>query len=167
LSVTRGGDSGASLTVNGIPTELTIRVTIQDMYAQLMASNEYDGAGTGVIWGLTTGILTKLLTGSTSIAAGAGLVTGTLTEFSAMKRAVALTLNNIGLIDFVASYSGYNLNTADSDIKLSYVYNTFKNRLKDIVELDNPWSLYSPVFSRKVTDSYSNLVAQSQTFIST
>lgn len=139
LSIRRGGNGGESHTINNIPTELEVTMTIKDMYGLVTLSNEYLGA-TGPI--------------------------SALNPFGAMT-ASRLLFNNIGLIDFCASYCGYNLNSPEQDTAMTLLMSMWANRISD--NLESPLTGYghfkSPKWNRTLSDAFYDAVTRLFTFI--
>ena len=156
LSVTRCGNGGESHTVHHIPTELEVTLEIQDMYEKVFLSNEYFGNSTwkaflgGAIDGLTgTDIGTYLLqTGMTLPAA-------------------KLLFNNVGLIDFVASFCGANLNQETYMSGWTIIYNMMKNRTKDVINYTEQDGWKFPLWERTLNDSYNDAVTKIYSTITT
>ena len=139
LSIRRGGNGGESHTINNIPTELEVTMTIKDMYGLVTLSNEYLGA-TGPI--------------------------SAFNPFGAMT-ASRLLFNNIGLIDFCASYCGYNLNSPEQDTAMTLLMSMWANRISD--NLESPLTGYghfkSPKWNRTLSDAFYDAVTRLFTFI--
>jgi hypothetical protein len=104
LSIRRSGNGGESHSVYGIPMELEVTLVIKDLYNQFSLSNEYKETPYGILGDV------------------AGLFTGSGTTAN-------LIMNNIGLLDFVASYSGYNINSPETERIQDYITNIGMNNL--------------------------------------
>ena len=134
LAIERGGNGGESHTIHHLPTEINVTISIQDMYEKIFMSNEYRG---------TTG----------------GNLGSLLKSFSLgeHKRILGLLFNNIGLMDFVASYAGYNLNSPSTEVQVQFMTNFLKNRVENQITIkDGGW--FFPAFERGLIDDYMNTV---------
>ena len=133
-----------------MPTELEVQMEIKDMYDLVTLSNEFlgiDGDWTQ-IWG----------------AIGDGLKSVLWTP-----KAAKLLFNNIGLIDFCASYCGFSLNSPEQDTMFSLLQDMWITRTSDILE--TPWTtgtqrFRSPMLNREMLDIMSNVVYRAQSLIS-
>jgi hypothetical protein len=95
------------------------------------------------------------------------------TIFGGNGTAANLVMNNIGLLDFVASYSGYSLNAPDTDRMMEYVVNTYINNFADFglvkptvdgTEVDLRGVFKSPYWERKLIDATYNTARKDETF---
>lgn len=84
-----------------------------------------------------------------------------------------LLFNNTGLLDFVASYAGYNMNTPDTDTAIDLVFDfmkeSIKNNFKDIVDFNGTINFKEWKFARwnrMIMDSFRNAVASRTSFLS-
>jgi len=79
----------------------------------------------------------------------------------------SMMFNNIGLMDFVASYAGYNMNMPEAKLKLTYMKDMVFNRLSDYIKIDglNPLNWSSPNFTNSVHDWYRDSVVNLGTFM--
>lgn len=144
LSVEKCGNGGESYSVNNIPTELEVSLTISDLYDFVSLSNEYVGTK---ITGFWTGLMNALSAvnplGST--------------------KAAKLLFNNIGLIDFAAAYCGFNLNMPSQDVALTLLSYIYENRVNDNIssstnKLLGFFGYKSPKWSRQMMDQTANYI---------
>ena len=90
LSIRRAGNGLDGQTINNVPTEIEVSITIKDLYPSLSITNMDATHG----WAMLT--------------------------------------NNIGLLDFVASFSGYNLNNPDIIRQVKFYFDYVMNRYFNI-----------------------------------
>ena len=152
LSIQRGGNGGESHTINHIPTELDVNIEIQDMYEKVFLSNEYFGNS----WGkaiFSAGI--DKLTGSD---VGDGIGTKTL-QFFDTATSMRLLFNNVGMIDFVASFCGYNLNMPTLMSGWELIQAIMKNRTNEFIDYseNNGWTF--PQWEKSLNDAYNDAVS--------
>lgn len=139
LSIRRAGNGGENQTVHGIPMELEITMVLKDLYQQIAISNEYTNA-----YGIPS-----------------------LSQLSNIKQ-LKLLFNNIGLLDFVASYAGYNLNQPAIDVKLDYILNSMWTNLTDIVDFNGTINVFNwkfPRYKRGLIDNYRNAIFDKTTWL--
>lgn len=137
IRISRGGEGGQSHTINHIPTQLDIDLSIEDMYQDIMLSNEYHD-----------GHLPFL-------------------DFIGGNKDLKLLFNNIGLIDFVASYSGWNLNSPQTENMLDTFISFYKNRQSDLITIDSTGRWRFPLWERKINDAINDRVYKIQTGLKT
>lgn len=90
-------------------------------------------------------------------------------ESNLLNNSLGLLFNNIGLLDFTASFTGYNLNQPDIGAKFDYAIDVLKNTLDDrlsIKFIDGRIKINSPYYERMVADTYLNVVNKFGTFYS-
>ena len=156
LTITRGGNGKESHTIHNIPTELDVTISIKDMYEKVALSNEYL---------IDDGFFNK--------------VTGGILDLG-FKKAATLIFNNIGLLDFCASYCGYNLNTPQGEHISAYLWNMYLNRIRNNIDWgelwnnlkeDGVWGLLNsknfPGLTKKHIDIYNNTIHKLTTFSTT
>lgn len=139
LSIRRAGNGGENQTIHGIPMELEITMVLKDMYQQIAISNEYTNA-----YGLPS-----------------------LSQLSNIKQ-LKLIFNNIGLIDFIASYAGYNLNQPSIDVQMDFILNSMWNNLSDVVKFNGTINVFKwefPRYSRSLRDNFMNAIWVRNTWI--
>ena len=139
LSIRRAGSGGENQTVHHIPMELEVTMVLKDMYQQIAISNEYTNA-----YGSSLGNLSNI-------------------------KQLKLLFNNIGLLDFVASYAGYNLNQPSTDIQLDFILNSVHSNLKDIVDFNGTMNIFKwkfPRWERALIDSFKNAIETRTTWLS-
>ena len=162
LSITRCGNGGESHTIHHIPTELEVSLTIQDMYEKVFLSNEYFGNSA---WGAITGAAVDALTGGWD---NVGDGVGTLLAQSKMSlTATRLLFNNVGLIDFVASLCGANLNQATGQSGWTIIWNLMKNRTSEIIEYNENDGWKFNQWEKQLNDAYNDAAAKLSTTITT
>ena len=156
LSITRCGNGGESHTINHIPTELEVTLEIQDMYEKVFLSNEYFGNST---WkGLLGGFVDKIT----------GTDVGTyLTQTGTTLTASRLLFNNVGLIDFVASFCGANLNQPTYMSGWTVIYNMMKNRTAEIITYTENDGWKFPQWEKQLNDAYHDAVTKLTSSITT
>lgn len=159
LTITRGGSSGTSETIHHIPTELNISMTITDMYEKVFLSNEYHGANNIISYigySVSKAIDTRLKDDDQK----ATMLFGSLQSYKAAK----LLFNNIGLIDFVASFTGYNLNQPSYSDSWSLFSNLIKNRSKEfsIQYINDKWTM--PYYHKGLVDSTHTAISNTYSF---
>ena len=151
LSVRRCGNGGESYTVTNIPTELEVSMTIKDMYELVTLSNEYLGSRkNNKIWD-------PLMNAFNAV-----------NPFGTAK-AARLLFNNIGLLDFCASYCGFNLNSPELDTVLVMLQDMWINRVSDQLELPSLLGVQkwrSPKWNRELSDAYYSAVFKAASLIS-
>ena len=156
LTITRGGNGKESHTIHNIPTELDVTISIKDMYEKVALSNEYL---------IDDGFFNK--------------VTGGILDLG-FRKAATLIFNNIGLLDFCASYCGYNLNTPQGEHISAYLWNMYLNRIRNNIDWgelwnnlkeDGVWGLLNsknfPGLTKKHIDIYNNTIHKLTTFSTT
>lgn len=139
LSIRRAGNGGENQTIHGIPMELEITMVLKDMYQQIAIANEYTNA-----YGLPS-----------------------LSQLSNIKQ-LKLIFNNIGLIDFIASYAGYNLNQPSIDVQMDFILNSMWNNLSDVVKFNGTINVFKwefPRYSRSLRDNCMNAIWVTNTWI--
>lgn len=173
LSISRGGDGTKSYTITNLPTELNVQLTIKDMYEKIALSNEYrhdgtifnlfpdlSGGNTFAGFGLS-GLVSKLTTGNIATFTQLGSAIKTSVETTASNfRSFGYLLNNIGLIDFCASYTGFNLNNPAGRLQSYLFRNMIANRYKDIVNVsfdDDDIDIAFPSWERRKADILDNV----------
>lgn len=173
LSISRGGDGTKSYTITNLPTELNVQLTIKDMYEKIALSNEYrhdgtifnlfpdlSGGNTFAGFGLS-GLVSKLTTGNIETFTQLGSAIKTSVETTASNfRSFGYLLNNIGLIDFCASYTGFNLNNPAGRLQSYLFRNMIANRYKDIVDVsfdDDDIDIAFPSWERRKADILDNV----------
>lgn len=139
LSIRRSGNGGENQTVHGIPMELEVTMVLKDLYQQIAISNEYTNA-----YNLPS-----------------------IDKLSNIKQ-LKLLFNNIGLLDFVASYAGYNLNQPAIDVKLDYILNSMWTNLTDVVDFNGTINVFNwkfPRYKRGLLDNYRNAIYDKTTWL--
>lgn len=137
LTINRAGSGAENQTVHDIPMELEISMTIKDLYQQIAISNEYTNAYAGTP--------TEIISSLSNI------------------RQLKLLFNNTGLLDFVASFAGYNMNQPAIDMKLDFILTSMYSNLTDIVDFNKTWNWREwkfPRWNRRILDSFHNAVEQ-------
>lgn len=83
-----------------------------------------------------------------------------------------LLFNNTGLLDFVASYAGYNMNSPNIDTAIDLVFdymaNAISNNFKDIVDFNGTINIKEWKFARwdrMINDAFRNAVASRTSFM--
>ena len=79
-----------------------------------------------------------------------------------------LLFNNVGLLDFIASYAGYNMNQPQIDMQIDYLRDTMYNELTDIVDFNGSMEIKDwkfPRWDRMMTDAFMNTVESRSTFL--
>lgn len=156
LSITRCGNGGESHTIHHIPTELEVSITIADMYEKVFLSNEYYGNGPG----------------KSLLAAAIDTITGDDTgtkflQFLSTNTAARLIFNNVGLIDFCASFCGYNLNTPPYTSGWKTIVHMMHNRTAEyITHSENDGWLF-PQWEKMFNDSFNQAVQNLTTPLTT
>lgn len=156
LSITRCGNGGESHTIHHIPTELEVSITIADMYEKVFLSNEYYGNGPG----------------KSLLAAAIDTITGDDTgtkflQFLSTNTAARLIFNNVGLIDFCASFCGYNLNTPPYTSGWKTIVHMMHNRTAEyITHSENDGWLF-PQWGKMFNDSFNQAVQNLTTPLTT
>lgn len=162
LSITRCGNGGESHTINHIPTELEVTLTIADMYEKVFLSNEYFGntMGRAILGGFV-----DLITGGTeNVGAGIGTV---LAQTRMTLTATRLLFNNVGLIDFVASFCGANLNQPTYMTGWTVIYNMMKNRSQEMISYSEQDGWKFPQWEKQLNDAYHDAVTNLYSNITT
>lgn len=162
LSITRCGNGGESHTINHIPTELEVTLTIADMYEKVFLSNEYFGntMGRAILGGFV-----DLITGGTeNVGAGIGSV---LAQTRMTLTATRLLFNNVGLIDFVASFCGANLNQPTYMTGWTVIYNMMKNRSQEMISYSEQDGWKFPQWEKQLNDAYHDAVTNLYSNITT
>ena len=164
LSITRCGNGGESHTINHIPTELEVNLEIEDMYEKIFLSNEFFGnsAWKSILGGAIDYVVSGFNPNEVGNNAGTALMqTGmTLT-------ATRLLFNNVGLIDFVASFCGANLNQQTHMSGWTMIWNMMKNRTGEIVSYNENDGWKFPQWEKQLNDSYRDAVTKLTTTITT
>ena len=155
LSVSRCGNGGESHTINHIPTELEVTLTIQDMYEKVFLSNEYFGNSA---WKVLGGAAIDLLTGGFD-KVGQGIGTA-LAQTGMTLTATRLLFNNVGLIDFVASFCGANLNQQTHMTGWTVIWNMMKNRSAEIVSYNENDGWKFNQWEKQLNDSFNDASAK-------
>ena len=162
LSITRCGNGGESHTINHIPTELEVTLEIADMYEKVFLSNEYFGnSAMKVLAGAGIDLLTG---GLENVGKGAGTL---MTQFGTTLTASRLLFNNVGLIDFVASFCGANLNQPTYMTGWTVIYNMMKNRSADIISYTENDGWKFPQWEKHLNDAYNDAVTKLTSSITT
>lgn len=155
LSITRCGNGGESHTIHHIPTELEVTLEIADMYEKVFLSNEYFGNSTlKVLVGAGIDLLTG---GPTNVGEGIGT---NLTQFGSTLTATRLIFNNVGLIDFVASFCGANLNQPSGMTSWTFILNMMKNRATEKITYSENDGWKFPQWEKSLNDAYSDAVTK-------
>ena len=79
-----------------------------------------------------------------------------------------LLFNNVGLLDFIASYAGYNMNQPQIDMQIDYLRDTMYNELTDIVDFNGSMEIKDwkfPRWERMMIDAFMNTVESLSTFL--
>ena len=67
-------------------------------------------------------------------------------------------------MDFVASYSGYNLNSPSTEVQVQFMTNFLKNRVSNQIRITKEgW--YFPAFERGLIDDYMNTVQKANSLV--
>lgn len=158
LSIERCGSNGESHTINHIPTELEVNLTIADMYDKVFLSNEYFGNSKGKAF---IGGLIDHWTGSN---AGEGLASAILGMGSGAT-AMKLLFNNVGLIDFLASFCGFNLNMPSGIDGWTLLSHMIQNRTQEIIKWRQNDDWMFPQWEKSLNDAYNDAVTNLKTGI--
>ena len=164
LSITRCGNGGESHTINHIPTELEVTLEIQDMYEKVFLSNEYFGNSA---WASLIGSGIDYITNGFNLdQIGEGIGT-TMLQMGTTLTAARLLFNNVGLIDFVASFCGANLNQPTYMSGWTVIHNMMKNRSKEYVQYNEQDGWKFPQWEKQLNDAYHDAVTKLQSNITT
>ena len=162
LSVTRCGNGGESHTINHIPTELEVTLEIQDMYEKVFLSNEYFGNSA---WRAVAGVLGDFITGGYSNI-GNGIGTA-LAQTGMTLTASRLIFNNVGLIDFCASFCGANLNQPNGMSGWTFIWNMMKNRSAEIASYHENDGWKFPQWEKTLNDAFNDATTKLYSSITT
>jgi len=152
LSISRCGQGGESHTINHIPTELEVSITIQDMYEKVFLSNEYFGNSAG------KALIGAFIDKVTNSDAGTGI-----TQFFSTSKAASLLFNNVGLIDFMASFCGFNLNMPSFMSGWTLIWNMMKSRTSEYASYSQNDGWAFPQWEKALNDAYNDAVTNLST----
>ena len=132
------------------------------MYEKVFLSNEYFGntMGRAILGGFV-----DLITGGTeNVGAGIGTV---LAQTRMTLTATRLLFNNVGLIDFVASFCGANLNQPTYMTGWTVIYNMMKNRSQEMISYSEQDGWKFPQWEKQLNDAYHDAVTNLYSNITT